>query len=240
MPPLPENGRNALETTLSSPAVEIKVCTHRLCSSPADPHLSNSQYDRFGAWCRAQSRPKRCQTGTCLPVSGFKCKNTVGNCAALSKLRIAAPTCAISITPHFVGYYPCHDPTKTGDGVMGFQRITADPNVCGRKPCIRGLRFPVSRLLGLLAAGETPESILRSYPYLKAEDIREAGNTTTNGERNGFASHWRIRLITCTLRRRPVQSSTGLCKCPNPLLCPTAAPFRDVSTQERKGIWPRP
>ncbi len=57
---------------------------------------------------------------------------------------------------------------------MDFQRITVDPNVCGGKLCIRGLRFPVSRLLGLLAAGETPESILRSYPYLEAEDIREA------------------------------------------------------------------
>lgn len=57
---------------------------------------------------------------------------------------------------------------------MTFQRITINPEVCGGKPCIRGLRFPVSRLLGLLAAGETPESILTSYPYLEAEDIQEA------------------------------------------------------------------
>ena len=57
---------------------------------------------------------------------------------------------------------------------MTFQRITVDPKVCGGKPCIRGLRFPVSRLLGLLAAGETPDSILLSYPYLELEDIREA------------------------------------------------------------------
>ena len=59
---------------------------------------------------------------------------------------------------------------------MTFQRITVDPEVCGGKPCIRGLRFPVSRLLGLLAVGETPESILRSYPYLEREDIHEALN----------------------------------------------------------------
>ncbi|MCI0585377.1 MAG: DUF433 domain-containing protein [Planctomycetes bacterium] len=59
---------------------------------------------------------------------------------------------------------------------MILKRITTDPEVCGGKPCIRGLRFPVSRLLGLLAAGETTESILRSYPYLEAEDIREALN----------------------------------------------------------------
>ena len=57
---------------------------------------------------------------------------------------------------------------------MTFQRITVDPEVCGGKPCIRGLRFPVSRLLGLLASGETSETILKSYPYLEAEDIQEA------------------------------------------------------------------
>jgi uncharacterized protein (DUF433 family) len=59
---------------------------------------------------------------------------------------------------------------------MTFQRITVNPEICGGKPCVRGLRFPVSRLLGLLAAGETPESILRSYPYLEREDIQEALN----------------------------------------------------------------
>ena len=57
---------------------------------------------------------------------------------------------------------------------MAFQRITVDPGICGGKPCIRGLRFPVSRLLGLLAAGETTESILQSYPYLELEDVQEA------------------------------------------------------------------
>jgi uncharacterized protein (DUF433 family) len=57
---------------------------------------------------------------------------------------------------------------------MTFQRITVDPKICGGKPTIRGLRFPVSRLLGLLAAGETAESILKAYPYLETEDIQEA------------------------------------------------------------------
>jgi len=55
-----------------------------------------------------------------------------------------------------------------------FSRITVDPNICTGKPCIRDLRFPVSRLLGLLAAGETRESMLKSYPYLEPEDIDEA------------------------------------------------------------------
>jgi uncharacterized protein (DUF433 family) len=57
---------------------------------------------------------------------------------------------------------------------MRLDRITVDPAVCTGKPCIRGLRFPVSRLLGLLAAGETRDAILRAYPYLEAEDIEEA------------------------------------------------------------------
>ena len=57
---------------------------------------------------------------------------------------------------------------------MKFARITVNPEVCTGKPCIRDLRFPVSRVLGLLAAGETKESILRAYPYLEPEDIDEA------------------------------------------------------------------
>jgi len=55
-----------------------------------------------------------------------------------------------------------------------FERITVDPNVMGGKPCIRSLRFPVSRLLGLLAAGQDVPSILAEYPYLEADDIKEA------------------------------------------------------------------
>ena len=43
--------------------------------------------------------------------------------------------------------------------------------MCTGKPCIRGLRFPVARLLGLLAAGETRDQILAAYPHLEAEDI---------------------------------------------------------------------
>ena len=57
---------------------------------------------------------------------------------------------------------------------MVLARITMDPKICGGKPCIRGMRFPVARLLGLLAAGETHESILESYPYLEIGDIQEA------------------------------------------------------------------
>ena len=57
---------------------------------------------------------------------------------------------------------------------MKFDRITIDPAICSGKPCIRGLRFPVSRLLGLFAAGETRDAILIAYPYLESGDIDEA------------------------------------------------------------------
>ena len=57
---------------------------------------------------------------------------------------------------------------------MKLDRITVDPTVCTGKPCIRGLRFPVCRLLGLLASGETKETILKAYPYLEAADIDAA------------------------------------------------------------------
>src|SRR2546425_1104196 len=53
---------------------------------------------------------------------------------------------------------------------MTFTRITARPDVCTGKPCIRNLRFPVSRLLGLLASGQSREDILRAYPYLEFAD----------------------------------------------------------------------
>lgn len=56
---------------------------------------------------------------------------------------------------------------------MKLERITIDPAVCTGKPCIRGLRFPVSRLLGLLASGESKETILKAYPYLESADIDE-------------------------------------------------------------------
>jgi uncharacterized protein (DUF433 family) len=57
---------------------------------------------------------------------------------------------------------------------MKLTRITIDPDICTGKPCIRGLRFPVARLLGLLAAGETRDRILAAYPYLEPQDIDEA------------------------------------------------------------------
>jgi uncharacterized protein (DUF433 family) len=51
-------------------------------------------------------------------------------------------------------------------------RVTVNPKIFGGKPIIRGRRLAVEHVLGLLAAGETPESILEAYPFLEREDIR--------------------------------------------------------------------
>lgn len=53
-------------------------------------------------------------------------------------------------------------------------RISADPSVCHGQVCIKGTRIMVSVVLDNLAAGETIESILASYPTLTREDILAA------------------------------------------------------------------
>ncbi len=51
-------------------------------------------------------------------------------------------------------------------------RITANPEIFGGKPIIRGMRISVELILSLLAQGESIDSILDDYPELEAEDIR--------------------------------------------------------------------
>ena len=53
-------------------------------------------------------------------------------------------------------------------------RITVDPEVCGGRPCIRGLRVRVKDILDMLAGGATRTEILADYPYLEDEDITAA------------------------------------------------------------------
>jgi len=53
-------------------------------------------------------------------------------------------------------------------------RITIDPEQCGGRPCIRGMRIRVTDILEMLASGATPEELLEEYPYLEKEDIEAA------------------------------------------------------------------
>lgn len=54
------------------------------------------------------------------------------------------------------------------------ERISADPQVCHGKACIKGTRIMVSVILDNLAAGISPEEILKSYPSPSSEDIQAA------------------------------------------------------------------
>ncbi|MGA1794817.1 MAG: DUF433 domain-containing protein [bacterium] len=57
---------------------------------------------------------------------------------------------------------------------MKFTRITVNPDQMGGVPCIRGLRIPVSTVVGMVADGMKEEEILNAFPDLEQEDIREA------------------------------------------------------------------
>jgi len=52
------------------------------------------------------------------------------------------------------------------------ERITIDPTIFGGKPIIRGRRLAVEHILGMLAAGDTAETLLAGYPWLEAQDIQ--------------------------------------------------------------------
>ena len=52
------------------------------------------------------------------------------------------------------------------------RRITIDPGIFGGKPIIRGMRIAVEHVLGMLAAGDTPERLLQEYPMLEPADIQ--------------------------------------------------------------------
>lgn len=52
------------------------------------------------------------------------------------------------------------------------ERITVNPDIFGGKPIIRGRRLAVEHVLGMLAAGDTPEILLEEYQWLEMEDIQ--------------------------------------------------------------------
>jgi uncharacterized protein (DUF433 family) len=57
---------------------------------------------------------------------------------------------------------------------MRFDRITFNPKMMGGRACIRGMRIPVSVIVGQIAHGATTEEVLEDYPDLEPEDIRQA------------------------------------------------------------------
>jgi len=52
------------------------------------------------------------------------------------------------------------------------ERIVVNPHIFAGKPIIRGRRLAVEHVLGMLAAGDTADVILRGYPWLEVQDIQ--------------------------------------------------------------------
>lgn len=52
------------------------------------------------------------------------------------------------------------------------ERITVSPKIFGGKPIIRGRRLAVEHILGMLAAGDTIETLQEAYPWLEREDVQ--------------------------------------------------------------------
>jgi uncharacterized protein (DUF433 family) len=72
-----------------------------------------------------------------------------------------------------------------------FARITFNPSIMGGRACIRGMRITVSLVVNLVANGMSPDEIVREYPDLEPEDIREAlsyASALANEEVRPFAS----------------------------------------------------
>jgi uncharacterized protein (DUF433 family) len=80
-------------------------------------------------------------------------------------------------------------------------RITINPKIFGGKPIIRGRRLAVEHVLGMLAAGDTAETLLEGYPWLEPEDIRACLLYARR-----YVGHERIELMTTELDRETVTS----------------------------------
>ncbi len=61
-----------------------------------------------------------------------------------------------------------------GKGMEKLDRITINPNVCLGQPTIRGMRITISVILKMLAGGKTTQEVLKAYPELEPEDVRQA------------------------------------------------------------------
>ena len=58
--------------------------------------------------------------------------------------------------------------------MKAFKRITFNPDIMGGQACIRGMRIPVSLIVNLVANGMKTDNIIKEYPDLEPEDIKEA------------------------------------------------------------------
>lgn len=72
-------------------------------------------------------------------------------------------------------------------------RITVNPDIFGGKPIIRGKRLAVEHVLGMLAVGDSPETILKGFSWLEPEDIQACLLYA-----HKMVSHERIELLSAS------------------------------------------
>lgn len=77
----------------------------------------------------------------------------------------------VALVPAIVIFYSAIDVDMVATQVSELHRITIDPDVCGGRPSVRGLRIRVKDVLDLLAAGASYEEVQQDYPHLEPEDI---------------------------------------------------------------------
>jgi len=74
----------------------------------------------------------------------------------------------------------------TGSSVKALDRISIDPQVLGGQPVVRGTRLTVSLIVESIANGDGVDDLLGAYPFLTAEDIRQALLFAARATRWGF------------------------------------------------------
>ena len=89
------------------------------------------------------------------------------------------------------------------------ERITFNPNQCGGRPCIRGLRVRVVDVLELVAFGMTPKKIIKQYPYLEVEDVQACLLYAARYMDHPRRARWRHRS-DYAWRRKPGGRAGGL------------------------------
>jgi uncharacterized protein (DUF433 family) len=101
--------------------------------------------------------------------------------------------------------------------MQGFDRITFAPERVGERACIRDARLAVSLLVNLVANGMSTDEITDAYPYVQAEDVRQALRYAAWRAEGGASSH------TPVAPTRPLPAARNG-RCPNPPFSEAPAP----------------
>ena len=77
--------------------------------------------------------------------------------------------------------------------IANFERITVEPEKCAGKPCIRGMRITVRRVLEILSTYRHREEIFRDYTYLVEEDLKQVLRYAAVAVDAGFRAIWVLK-----------------------------------------------